>query len=822
MISFNELIIIAFCFFIGLRFGPFKKSETQKIYLNAALFYWAVLIGFFWPAVVHGKFMVPGDIFNAFYPWKGALNGAPTHNPLLSDIVKCVYPWMGSIQKSFHQFEFALWNPYSYAGAPLAGNQVSAAFHPFGMFYFIMPLPDAATLFPFLRVFIAAMGTFALLRSSWGLSVMPALLGGTLFSFCGVHISWLSNYPEVSVTMLLPWILLSLDKIALKGGMSWWILLVQLSTIQFMGGHCESSFHLYAWAIPYFSFRLNRERVQGRMTGKEMAGRAFMLVSAGVFSLGQSGLQLLPFLEYLPLTTRMQEITASGQSLFLNLDFVRVITSISATLITPDFFGNPVDSNYWGYFNYIEPNTHITITGFFLSLISLTRKSADPEKEYIKRLLVCGGLLAFLIAARTPGLFEFVVSLPLFKQNSNHRLIFIFSFAFSMLAAFEAHKLQHHGPSSKKTIFIISAGILGIALFLHQFSRADLNSQQTGYRMDHLQWAFVFLSVAVGALVFLSGERRRKTCIPVLLALVLVEVFTWGRDFNPFISGDDLYPSTPLIDFIKSKPGTFRVAAYRNTLPEGSEMMFEYDAISGLDPMKTYTYERIHSRISGKHDSIITAPITRFDSPWLNFLNVRYVAAPPGMTNRALGNPQLILVYSGKDGVVFENPKAFDRIFRVESFAWAENDDQAFELAVQHEQHLDQVAVVSGYMRERDNLNPDKVTGIGNVPKLIEREKASLTFDFQGTAGGFYVISQQYYPGWKLEIDGHAHDIVRANYAFTGFWVPEGAKQVRLYYDPVTFRAGLWMSAIFSLSLLLLFLYQINQKRWCFRFNGTD
>ena len=57
-----------------------------------------------------------------------------------------------------------------------------------------------------------------------------------------------------------------------------------------------------------------------------------------------------------------------------------------------------------------------------------------------------------------------------------------------------------------------------------------------------------------------------------------------------------------------------------------------------------------------------------------------------------------------------------------------------------------------------------------------------------------------FYPGWSAIVDGRETPLLRVNYAFTGVRVPEGAREIRLLYRPMSFRAG----AVISLISLLI------------------
>jgi uncharacterized membrane protein YfhO len=68
----------------------------------------------------------------------------------------------------------------------------------------------------------------------------------------------------------------------------------------------------------------------------------------------------------------------------------------------------------------------------------------------------------------------------------------------------------------------------------------------------------------------------------------------------------------------------------------------------------------------------------------------------------------------------------------------------------------------------------------------------------------FVVSSIPWWPGWKIERNGRAINPIRVNGAFLGFAVPPGRADVRVWYSPMTFWGGLWLSVATMLTLIAL------------------
>ncbi|MCI0703979.1 MAG: YfhO family protein, partial [Planctomycetia bacterium] len=72
------------------------------------------------------------------------------------------------------------------------------------------------------------------------------------------------------------------------------------------------------------------------------------------------------------------------------------------------------------------------------------------------------------------------------------------------------------------------------------------------------------------------------------------------------------------------------------------------------------------------------------------------------------------------------------------------------------------------------------------------------------SSGGWLVLTEVWYPGWKCFVDGAEVPVYRANHAFRAVPVPAGAKQAEFRFEPLSYRIGWWVSLCSACVVVLL------------------
>jgi hypothetical protein len=126
--------------------------------------------------------------------------------------------------------------------------------------------------------------------------------------------------------------------------------------------------------------------------------------------------------------------------------------------------------------------------------------------------------------------------------------------------------------------------------------------------------------------------------------------------------------------------------------------------------------------------------------------------------------------------ILFQNDEVWHdparRVYDPRRLAWVETD---------------RPSELSPFLSRVDPDPAETVTVVKDEPRRVE-----LTAVLRSP--GLVVLADVYYPGWTLTVDGRPAEILRTNRVMRGAAVPAGTHRLVFRYEPLSFRAGLWLS----------------------------
>ncbi len=749
-----------------------------------AVFGLLVLI-LFGPALFLGKVLLPADILPGVVPVE-RVDAAPEGNLLQRDLVTQITPWQAQVRRALRAGEWPLWNDLSGAGMPLLADPQSQVLQPLVLMALPLPLPQAVGVTAGLRVLLALVFFFLLLRRQ-GLSEGSALFGSVSFGLGGFLLLWL-NWPMGNSPALFPLVLYALVMTDERGARRDFLLLVLTIAALLAGGHPETILYIVTVGLLFGASRLMRRAARARW---RLAGR---WVLAGAIACGLTAPVLVPAARFLPQTHRSNMVELRNERLEGRPaleDFrkprmrKRILEGAKERFVgvfAPNAFGNSRWGEYWG-----DANTNEDSSGFVggAALLAALLAFAPAARRFPQERLFLGlAGVSFLVVVRPPAMAQVLAALPVVNQSisAHRRLLLVLAFSLAYLAACTIERWRSGEAGKRWMAAVWAVVLLGLVAWGYR-----LSPQLTELLGQRRFWMGVQLAaVAAAAAVFLLPAGRRRQAVWALSALAALELLVFHRPANPSLPRSAFYPVTPVLGFLQQNAGGYRVAGLADRLLPNSAAVYGLADIRVSNPFKPFSYVLAVGPVTASVRSTEHL-LTKAEHPLYQLLAVRYVLGPPKMRS----GPGWRAVFRDPTARVFERKQVLPRLFLPDATEagtrewrrWIEENPDFAARSL--------VFAVPGrpavWTAERPGESAVEILG-------MERSRATarvLLTEERLLASSIYQDG-----GWRLLLDGRPHSLTLSNGPFLAAWLPAGEHRVELVYRAPGFLVGLVLAAV--------------------------
>lgn len=541
-------------------------------------------------------------------------------------------------------------------------------------------------------------------------------------------------HPHSSISVFLPCLLFLVEKWLKFSQKNYFVFLSIAIGIQFFGGHLETSFYILFASSLYAFFRI----LQLKQNYREYIRFAILYGLSVLIGLLLASCQLLPFYEYLSQSSMLAQRSTyiQGQSIFsYSLSQLQFLV----TLILPNFYGNPLWKNYTG------PENYNIINGAYIGILPLILAIGSifcVKKRGIYLFFMFLGIFGLTVAYQLPIIYPLTKYLPFFRMTNTSRLLFLFGFSNIVLCAYT----------------------------LNQFSSLNKSPQK-------------FWKIVLATIIFI---------------FITVDLFKFGKNYNPIVDQNIIYPSTETSTFLQQDKELFRIATPHSVFPHETHLPYNIASIRGYDALEIKTYTEFMSLLSDhKHAPyfVFATPIyNKINSPLFDLLNVKYFLVPPDFN---LDSQKFSLVYDG-EVKIYLNTGYFARAFLISNYVIEEKKEERLKILQNPSFNPTSTLIL------QDEVNyPIKDIDKSSV-KIVDYQPNEVKIKVNATNECFLVLSDNYFSGWKAFVNEKLTPIYLANHTFRAVRVPKGESQVLFKYQPKSVYIGLVLSTITMLSLITL------------------
>jgi hypothetical protein len=753
---------------------------------RVALFFYALTLIFFWQALTQPYINFQADVLPTLPPWRDVTRYHYQYNHELNDLPLQIVPWAHQVRESWKSFEIPLWNHSSGSGYPLLGNGQSSAFSLLRIVALPLELGRAMSAEGAFKILIALTFTFLLCRRRY--SLLASVTAAVTFAFSGFLTGWL-HFPIATAACLAPAVLYCVELLAERRTFGRFVFAAAMWAQLLFAGHPETAAHLFWLALVWLLWLLFIEKV----TAERMR---LVLTLGGVMTVAAllAAPYLATFLETAPKSKRVAELKENP------LDAGALPYSdwpSAVTMLQPHFWGQVPLEQPWG------PSQTEPLGGYagVLALVAWLATAAGviARRAWRSREMLFVVLTAFILGVtfNWPLLGEIFHYMMPIAAHARVRLLFVLLASLQVAAAIDL---------ARRIPLLVGVAVTA-ALLLFLVSWVPFSN---AYRFDTAV-AAMLPSLAVLVAATLVAVSRTRAAVMLLLAAVTIELFSFGRMRPTPLPEHTLYPETPLTLKLRElaakqpKNEPFRIAGLHAQLFPNTAAIYGLEDVRAHDPMANARYLGFLKLTANysvwEYFGVFADP----HKPVFDFLNVKYLILDRAMQNE---DPQrYATVYDGRDGKILENLYALPRFFAVRNIILEFRDEVFFPNLRDHTDwantvYLDALTLESK-QQEADFFTPRPENAPLAKAELLSAKPTDYRLRVTAPRWSLVASSIPWWPGWRVERNGVEIEPIRVNAVFTGFAVPPGVTNVRVYYSPRSFWWSLYVSIATVLALII-------------------
>ena len=792
----------------------------REILLICLLFV-LISLAFFHP-IFKGFIPFPGDLLVGEYsPYSSysffgyAPHGFPNKGQDF-DVLRLLYPAKEFSINSFKNLDLPFWNPYNFSGNPHLASLQSGSFYPLNIIFWLFPFISAWTAYIVTQPILAAIFTYFLLREL-RLGIKSSIFGALSFAFSSYQVVWM-EYGNIGHSILwLPLAMwLSLKNIRQPSLLNSIVLILAL-TSSILAGYLQDTFYLYIFLFAFIVFNIivgNKNRLLTKLAG---------FIPIFILPILLSAIQLLPTIELFFHSARSSYTLSS----FLKL----LIPSVHlATAFVPDFFGNPATRNYWLSGTYIERVSYIGVLPLFFAVYGIIKKRTHLIWFFIIS-------MSFVYLITFDSIFSrilYSIFLPPFISTAvPSRIMFIFCFSASLLAAYGFDYLQKDKISKKFWVSMLMIACVYLFLWVFVIAwPAIFKSQSWNQNLNISMRNLVIPTVIflLGAtIIYLSFKLKsfKQHLLAAAILLTIFDLFYFFNKITPFSPKESIYPKTEVIEYLKTRQGIDRSWGYGSGYIEANIQTHEnIFSTNGYDALHIKRYgEMLTASKNGKILKLIPGADANIASGYgendlknnyyrqqfLNLLGVKYVLHKINPDRKPfLSDTQTFpeatyrLIWQKGGWQIYENKKVMPRFFLASNYVIEKDRQKIINRILDENFDMRETLVLEESISPKHNLKKDSKANV----KMVSFAPNKIILTTSAATDMLLFLSDNYYPGWKVSIDGENDKIYRADYSFRAVPVTQGKHQVVFSYYPWSFAWGLKISSITVLSIVFFIIFK--------------
>ena len=167
-------------------------------------------------------------------------------------------------------------------------------------------------------------------------------------------------------------------------------------------------------------------------------------------------------------------------------------------------------------------------------------------------------------------------------------------------------------------------------------------------------------------------------------------------------------------------------------------------------------------------------------------------------------------VFDDGEYEIYENLKCMTRAFLIHNVEKCEDREAVLKRMTGENVDFSQVAFVMEDIRKLGDRRESSIPGFNDSVKIISYTPNRIQIETESNSDALLVLSDTYYPGWKVKVDGEYDRLLQVNYILRGVYLSKGKHNVLIYYKPKIFVLGIIIGII---TLFIVFILLVLENR---------
>ena len=702
----------------------------------------------------------------------------------------------------FQNHTFPLWVPTINSGMPSA-NVLFASFYPLNYLFIFFSTNVGINLSLAFHTFLAGAFLYLYMRGI-GLKIFASIFSAITFMFSGYFISrviYCGHDIKMSTVAWIPLVFYFFDKGIRTGKWHYFVFSGIAMGVEALVSHMQIVFYTGLGLIIYSIFGLYWMKKDGHSIGLSNSLYRCLSVMAVVIFM-TSAAQLIQMYEFTNLSSR-----GGGTSYEFATSWSLPPEEI-LTYILPTLKGLKL-SGYYGRMPMSQATIYLGIFPLIMALVAVLYN----RNKYVYLFLAICAFSMFIALGRHNPLYRFVYDyVPPFNLFRVPQMILVlFSFAMAGLAGIGSEYIferqnKEIGQNLRKILYflVVTSSVTFIAVVSFYLLRStapenfktflskagQLASEKVIYERymaiildGTLFFIFIFFSTGI---IFLKLKNKVDVRILKVAFIIVLLVDLWHIDYK-FMETIPLNNLTTkksgVVDFLNKDKDRFRVlpGADIASYPANKWTYFGIESLTGYHPTPLGSYSEYLDKL-------------RVNNNLPDLMNAKYLilssALPANLlNNERSGFSKYELVYD-QEVKVYKNKKALPRAFFVNKFKVIEDKNRLLSAIADNRTSLRDVV----FFDEDPAVDMSRKGEAKADVNILSYSSNRMALEVDNSSPGFLVLSELYYPGWKVFVDNEEVEVKRANYLLRSVFIDAGRHKVKMFFDPLSLKIGLVMT----------------------------